>query len=136
MTPEPIVVSVGTTVAETLARVRDRELPAALAAHAFVTDPPVQTPTGRYHGTVGFQRLLREPPGMTVERCVDEQIAPVPPELPATDVAERLAAYNLVALPVCDDAGRLLGAVTVDDVLDQALPEGWRAEHGVPARHR
>jgi Mg/Co/Ni transporter MgtE len=42
-------------------------------------------------------------------------------------VAERLAAFNLIAVPVCDEAGRLLGAVTVDDVLDRTLPVGWRS---------
>jgi Mg/Co/Ni transporter MgtE len=66
---------------------------------------------------------------MRVEGCVEENVEPIHPDLPATRVAERLAAYNLVALPVCDDAGRLVGAVTVDDVLDRALPEGWRDDH-------
>jgi Mg/Co/Ni transporter MgtE len=37
-----------------------------------------------------------------------------------------MAAYNLIGLAVCDDAGRLVGAVTVDDVLDRLLPEDWR----------
>jgi Mg/Co/Ni transporter MgtE len=37
-----------------------------------------------------------------------------------------LAAYNLIGVAVCDDAGQLLGAVTVDDVLDRLLPVGWR----------
>jgi Mg/Co/Ni transporter MgtE len=44
-------------------------------------------------------------------------------------VAERLAAYNLIAVAVCDEAGRLVGAVTVDDVLDRVLPVGWRRRH-------
>jgi len=58
---------------------------------------------------------------------VDGRPAPIAPDLPEIDVAERLAAYDLLALPVCDPAGRLLGAVTVDDVLDRTLPVGWRS---------
>jgi CBS domain-containing protein len=128
MTPEPVIVTPQTTVAEALARLRNPDLAAAIATHVFVADAPTTTPTGPYYGAVGFQRLLREPPGQAVVGCVEPNVEPVSPELPATRVAERLAAYNLVALPVCDDAGRLVGAVTVDDVLDRALPEGWREE--------
>lgn len=42
------------------------------------------------------------------------------------EVAERLASYNLLAVAVCDPNNRLLGAITVDDVLDRALPANWR----------
>jgi Mg/Co/Ni transporter MgtE len=37
-----------------------------------------------------------------------------------------MAAYNLIGVAVCDEDGRLLGAITVDDVLDRILPAGWR----------
>ena len=50
----------------------------------------------------------------------------VKPELPERELAARLAAYNLIGVAVCDDAGRLVGAVTVDDVIDRLLPVGWR----------
>jgi len=76
---------------------------------------------------VSFQRLLQEPPGSPVSSCLDMSIEPVAPDLPELSVARRLAAYNLLALPVCDEAGRLLGAVTVDDVLDRSLPSDWRS---------
>jgi len=126
MTPEPVVLQANTTVGETLAYIRAREIPAELAAQVFVVRPPTSVPTGRFLGVVGFQRLLREPPASTLEHIVNEDQVPVPPDMPLRDVAERLASYDLLALPVCDAAGRLIGAVTVDDVLDQLLPEGWR----------
>jgi CBS domain-containing protein len=126
MNPEPLIATPGMTVAEAMARMRDADVPVALAAHIFVVEPPKATPTGRYLGAVGFQRLLREPPGTPIEQLLDEHQKPVGPEMPTEEVAARLAGYNQVALPVCDAAGRLVGAVTVDDVLDHALPEDWR----------
>jgi Mg/Co/Ni transporter MgtE len=50
----------------------------------------------------------------------------VRPDLPERDLAVQLAAYNMVSVAVCDSAGRLLGAATVDDVLDKVLPPDWR----------
>lgn len=128
MTPEPVIAAPTASVAEVLSRLRDPELPPALAAQVFVTDPPNVAPTGRYLGAVGVQHLLREAPSLDVGRLVDDDEPPfVPPTMPEAEVAMRLAAYNLLAVAVCDDAGHLLGAVSIDDVLDAVLPEGWRA---------
>ncbi|MGE0877426.1 MAG: CBS domain-containing protein [Acidimicrobiia bacterium] len=125
MTPDPITLGPHTTVAEALAQIRDPEISVAMAAQVFVTLPPWVTPTGTYLGVVHFQRLLREPPAMELGRCL-EQEPTVLPDLSDREVAERLAAYNLMAIAVCDDEERLLGAITVDDVLDRTLPVGWR----------
>jgi CBS domain-containing protein len=127
MTPEPVIVTKAATVAESLARLREHGVPPPLATVVFVVEPPVDTPTGTFLGGVGFQQLLREPPSRTVSACLEQQ-APVsvPPDLHELAVAERLAEYNLLALAVCDGDGRLLGAVTVDDVLDRTLPADWR----------
>jgi Mg/Co/Ni transporter MgtE len=95
------------------------------AAQVYVCEPPALTPTGRYLGTVGFQRLLREPPATLVGQCIEDS-GFVRPELSEREVATRLAAYNLLGVAVCDEAGRLVGAVTVDDVLDRTLPSNWR----------
>lgn len=126
MTSEPIIVVPETTVAEALARLRELDLPAALAAQVFVCHPPTQTPTGTFLGPVGFQRLLREPPSTPVGTCIETEPGFITPDLDELSVAEELAAYNLLAMAVCDDQRRLLGAVTVDDVLDRTLPLGWR----------
>jgi CBS domain-containing protein len=126
MTPEPLIMPPTATVAEALARIRNPDLPATLAAQIFVTRPPNETPTGRYMGVVGFQRLLREAPSKPLARCLDEEPEPIPVDTTERDVAARVAAYDVVAVPVTDTAGRLVGAVTVDDVLDRTLPRNWR----------
>lgn len=121
MTPEPVVLAESATVAEALARLRDPDLPAALAAQVFVTQAPTETPTGPFLGTVSFQRLLREPPSRPVAACRDAGPEPIGPDLPQDEVAVRLSSYDLLALPVVDDGRRLLGAVTVDDALQHLL---------------
>ncbi len=125
MTSQPLVFAPNTPVAEVLARVRDRDMPATTAAQVYVCEPPLLTPTGRYLGSVGFQRLLRRAPSIPVGECIEARIF-VKPELHERELAAQLAAYNLIGVAVCDTAGRLVGAVTVDDVLDRLLPVGWR----------
>ena len=126
MTPEPVILDAQATVAEALARVRDPDLPVPLAAQVFVCNPPLETPTGRFLGVVGIQRLLREAPGKPLGRCLDDEWDPVSADASEREVAERLAAYDFVAIPVTDPAKRLVGAVTIDDVLDRMLPADWR----------
>ncbi|WP_406374389.1 CBS domain-containing protein [Streptomyces sp. NBC_00647] len=126
MTTEPIVLRADATVAEALARVRDPDLSPALAAQVYVCRPPDETPTGKYLGAVHFQRLLRDPPFTLVGSLVDDDLQPLAPEDELPVVAGFFATYDMVAAPVVDESGSLLGAVTVDDVLDHMLPEDWR----------
>ncbi|HEY7627978.1 MAG TPA: CBS domain-containing protein, partial [Ilumatobacteraceae bacterium] len=125
MTPDIIILGPTATVAEALAEVRNPDWLVSIAAQVFVVQPPFKTPTGRYIGVVHFQRLLREPPSMEVGRCIEEEPT-ITPDMPEREVAERLASYNMLAVGVTDEAMRLLGAITVDDVLDRTLPTGWR----------
>jgi CBS domain-containing protein len=126
MTPEPVILAPDSTVAEALARIRDSDLPVPLAAGVFICRPPLETPTGRYIGNVGFQRLLREAPSKPLGRCIDEDVEPAEVNSSDRDVAAQLAAYDVVSLAVVDEAGRLVGAITIDDVLDRVLPNDWR----------
>ncbi|MER8222905.1 CBS domain-containing protein [Streptomyces sp. NPDC094143] len=126
MTTEPIVLRPDATVADALARVRNPDLSPALAAQVYVCRPPDETPTGKYLGTVHFQRLLREPPPALVSSIVDSDLQPLDPEADLPAIAGFFATYDMVAAPVVDEAGSLLGAVTVDDVLDHMLPDDWR----------
>jgi CBS domain-containing protein len=130
MTSRPIIVTPDAPVAEVLARIRQREIPVTAAAQVYVCEPPSATPTGRFLGSVGFQRLLRRAPSTLIGDCIQDESAFVRPDLPERELAARLAAYNLISVAVCDEDGRLLGAVTVDDVLDHLLPPDWRKKGG------
>ena len=135
MTPEPVILGPDATVADALAHVRDPDLPVSLAAMVYVCRQPLETPTGRLLGCAHIQRLLREPPSSLAAAAVDTSLDSLRPEATIDEVAAHLATYNLVAAPVIDEEGRLLGAVTVDDLLDHMLPENWRdyaAGHQTP----
>jgi CBS domain-containing protein len=125
LTPEVIILGPDDTVAEALARLRDPDWTPSIASQIFICRAPLRPPTGRYLGVVFMQRLLREPPAMELSRCI-RQIVTVRPDTPEREVFEEFASYDMLALPVIDEAGRLLGAVSVDDVVDRMLGSGWR----------
>jgi flagellar motility protein MotE (MotC chaperone) len=129
MTTEPIVLTANSTVADALASVRQKEISPALASQIYICRQPTETPTGRFIGTVHYQRLLREPPATLLGAIADNDSKGVDPDATLHEVASHLASYNMLSLPVVDSNERLLGAVTVDDVLDHLLPENWRHDH-------
>jgi CBS domain-containing protein/sporulation protein YlmC with PRC-barrel domain len=134
MTTEPIVLPPDATVAEALASIRNPELPPAIASQVYVVRPPLDTPTGKYLGVAHMQRLLRESPGTLVSSVIDSDLKPVEPNTTLALVTRYFATYNLVALPVVDSENRLLGAVTVDDVIDHMLPDDWRDAESIEVK--
>ena len=129
MTTEPIVMSADYSVADALAAVRQKEISPALASQIYIARQPLETPTGRFIGTVHYQRLLREPPSTLLGSIVDTDSKGVSPDASLHEVSSHLASYNMLSLPVVDANHRLLGAITVDDVLDHLLPVNWRHDH-------
>ena len=126
MTTDPVILAADSTIADALAAVRQKELAPALAAQVFICRAPLETPTGRLVGVVHVQELLRKPPALTLGEVVETDSNSISPDTSLNDVVKILANYNLIAAPVVDDNDRLLGAVTVDDVLDHLLPANWR----------
>lgn len=127
MTTEPVIASSSATVAEGLALIRRQDLAPALGAAICVTLPPFEPPTGRFLGMVHFQQMLRYPPMERLGTLLDQKLEPVPANTSAAEVSRILASYDLVSLPVVDENHRLVGVVTVDDVLDYLLPDDWRS---------
>lgn len=128
MTTDAIVVGPETTVATCLALVRREEVTPAMSSMVMVSRPPLETPTGKFIGAVHTQRLLREPPSATIGNLVDAAVEPLSPTDSQSEVARRMAAYDFLTLPVVDPDGRLIGVITIDDVLDQLLPNDWREQ--------
>ncbi|MDO5635163.1 MAG: CBS domain-containing protein [Micrococcus sp.] len=127
MTPVPVIMAPEATVAEAMATIRQQEISPARASLVIVARPPLETPTGRYLGVVHFQRLLRYPPPEPLGNLLDKDLEPVSDFSSIAHVTRELATYNLTCIPVVNDHHRVVGAVTVDDVLDHLLPEDWRA---------
>jgi CBS domain-containing protein/sporulation protein YlmC with PRC-barrel domain len=139
MTTDQIIVSAEATVAEGHALIRRHELSPALGAAICVTLPPYEPPTGRLLGMVHFQRMLRYPPNERLGTLIDQKLDPVRADASAAEVARILASYDLVSVPVVDENHRLVGVVTIDDVLDYLLPDDWRShdeDQPLPPRER
>jgi len=126
MTTDPVILSADGTVADALAAVRRQDLPSPLASQVYVCRAPLDTPTGRFVGIVHLQQLLRERPATLLGSIVDTETEAIGANWQLNEVASYLANYNLLALPVIDENHRLLGAISIDDVLDHLLPQDWR----------
>ncbi|MGQ3384258.1 magnesium transporter MgtE N-terminal domain-containing protein [Glutamicibacter sp. TV12E] len=128
MTPVPVILTPESTVAEALASVRLEELSPALASTVYVVRPPLETPTGRYLGQVHIQALLRAAPPEPLGDILDTELESMSDLADISDVVRHLATYNLTSVGVTNKEGRLVGAITVDDVLDHILPDDWRSQ--------
>ena len=84
----------------------------------------------RFQGTLTLTRLLTDDPELMTGACLDAEAPRIPPDMPAADVARLFKDLDLVSAAVVDDGGRLLGRVTIDDVVDVITEE---AAHEVMA---
>jgi hypothetical protein len=126
MSPDFVSVYRHATAAEALDRVRRSALPDENLATVYVMDAK-----HRFAGSILLPALLRADPEATV---VDLDLADVPhlhPEADFEEIARLMADYNLIAAPVLDQEERMIGVVTVDDVLEVLLPKGWRRRFGL-----
>jgi CBS domain-containing protein len=92
----------------------------------------VLSDTGVLVGVVSVIGLLQSDPDVPVADLMDTDPVRVAPEADVTDVALLMADYNLYTIPVVDDTDRVLGVVTVDDVLEATIPEDWRRREPAP----
>jgi len=112
----------GQTVGEALAAVgRARALqPEALTSVHAVDEG------GLLLGVASVVRLLQSDPAASLAEACDDDPVRIGPDTDMVDVAVLMSDYNLITIPVVDDGRRMVGVVTVDDVLEAALPGDWR----------
>ena len=126
MNPDFVALRNQDTVARALELLRDSEFAPNVLGTVYLLDP-----SGALSGSVGLLALLRADPSTPLERLVEHEPVAVSTGADLPEVARTMADYNLMMLPVLDEDERVVGAITVDDVLEQTLPASWRRRFGV-----
>lgn len=128
MNPDFVGVPGSSTVREALESVKTSPTPPQAAGVVFVMDE-----RGRLEGTALVVDLLRSEPSDSVESATKPDPPSLPPDADIHEVVRKMTDYNLAVAPVVDDDDRMLGQITVDDVLELLLPTGWRRQYGMDA---
>ncbi len=123
MNPETVSVRPDVTVDTVLRYLRRRGAVPARADCIFVVDR-----AGRYLGVLHLTTLITQAPELEVRAVMDTSVVPMRAELDATAVTREFRDRDLISAPVVDDAGLLLGQITVDDVMDVVQEQ---ADHDV-----
>jgi hypothetical protein len=126
MSPEFVSLVRTTTASEALVAVRASEIAPELLTAVFV-----RSPQGSLDGSVPLAALLRAAPDRRLSALVKHELPCLRPDAPFEEVARLMADYNLTSAPVVDEDKRMMGVVTVDDVLEAMLPRGWRRRFGL-----
>jgi CBS domain-containing protein len=121
MTTEFVAVPEHLTAAETIDMLRQLEPNAETIYYVYVTDDD-----GRLVGVLSLRDLIVAAPDTQIGHVMIKEPVAVGVLADQDEVAEVVAHYNLLAVPVIDEDGRLAGIVTVDDALDTVLPTAWK----------
>lgn len=113
MTPEVFKVEKSMTVQETIELLRRQAPHAEVVYYLFVVDGD-----DRLAGVVSLRDLVTAEPGTRLEEIMDEDVINVRANADQEEVARVISKYDLLAVPVIDEEDRLVGMVTVDDVID------------------
>jgi Mg/Co/Ni transporter MgtE len=121
MTTMHVAYSPETRASEALEKLRALADEVETIYYLYVTDP-----SDRLVGVLSLRELMLARSEQQLQEIMIMQVITVRPKAPIREVAEILSKYNLVALPVVDEDGRLEGIVTVDDVLNDLIPMIWK----------
>ncbi|HLI55260.1 MAG TPA: CBS domain-containing protein [Acidimicrobiales bacterium] len=126
MNPDFVAVAASSSVEEALAEVKRSRVAPEAAGVVLVTDD-----AGHLTGSVLAVELLRANAAATVGSVAHPDPVAVTPDADVHEVSRAMSDYNLAILPVVDEQRTVLGLISVDDVLELLLPEGWRRQYGM-----
>jgi Mg/Co/Ni transporter MgtE len=122
MSPDYVAVVRGVTLAQGLERIRsDDRTPVQLQGTVFVTEQD-----GSFIGMVSAVDIIRGDAGRRIEELETLAKASVRVSADVADVALLMTDFNLAAVAVTDEDGKLVGAISVDDLLETLVPTEWR----------
>ena len=126
MSPDILTIPHTATVADGLRRVSESTVPPETLTTVYLVDG-----AGTLVGSVLIVMLMRTSATARAAEIADREPVSVQPDADLPEVARTMTDYNLVMLPVVDEHDKAIGVVTVDDVLEQTLPTGWRRRYGL-----
>jgi Mg/Co/Ni transporter MgtE len=111
------------SVGEALARLRDMAETPNMIYYLYVVEAEG---LWKLVGVIALRSLILADPAVPLADVMRTEFQFAHPDEPADEVAQRIAEYNLLALPVIDETGDILGIITVDDAMEILLPKDWR----------
>jgi magnesium transporter len=123
MTTEFVVLPQHLTVGEALARLREMAETPNMIYYLYVVEAEK---SWKLSGVIALRSLILADPGAPLADVMRADFQYAHPKDSAREVAETIAEYNLLALPIVDDVGDIAGIVTVDDAMELLLPKDWR----------
>jgi Mg/Co/Ni transporter MgtE len=126
MSPDFLCLAESTPVSEVLDAVRTSKAPPEALAVVFARGDD-----GRVTGTASVVTLIQASPTATLGSVVRPNPAHAHPDWDLHAVTRKMTDFNLTVAPVMDDQHRMVGVITVDDLLEMLLPTGWRRDFGM-----
>ena len=121
MTTDFIALAAGLTAAQAIDKLRELQPDPELTYYLYVIDAQ-----GRLDGVISLRDLVVAKPEAKLADVMDPHVLKVEATTSKEDVAALIAKYDLLALPVVEAGGKLIGTVTIDDVVEIMLPRGWK----------
>lgn len=123
MTTEFVTLPRDLTVGEALARLREMAQTPNMIYYLYVVE---SEDSWKMVGVIALRNLILAEPSLPLDQVMRDDLQVARPDDDAAEVSQKIAEYNLLALPVVDETGDILGIVTVDDAIEVLLPKDWR----------